>query len=260
VLDRIAVRAGTSGARVVGVVVPVNLEQFWPAPFPRFGVAVDDSTGDDILLWLRDNKSPVVNNDFISLRGSKDLNNANANITPHPCIRFNGANDTSVATSFASNQTHLFLVRIVLNASGTNDTSQFWIDPDLSNGEAGMGAAIYSKSGQDAFGDGLSGVRVSFEGTGPRPGALRISNDPGGFYRVTGAGKPFLAQPKTSTGKFTCSFFAELGNSYVTESKSSLDTPSWAPLQTNIGTGSIVTITNVLATNASEKFYRVRIQ
>ena len=67
-------------------------------------------------------------------------------------------------------------------------------------------------------------------------------------------------QPKISGDEFSFSFFAEAGKRYVTESEDLLNTSSWTPVQTNTGTGTIITITNNLPTTASERFYRINIQ
>jgi hypothetical protein len=63
------------------------------------------------------------------------------------------------------------------------------------------------------------------------------------------------------SGDMKLSFATTPGSSYVIESKDNLDDPTWQPLQTIPGTGSVVTINDpVRQPPPSQRFYRVRIQ
>lgn len=96
-----------------------------------------------------------------------------------------GSGDTFGTSTFANNTTHLFLLRLVLDGSGSDDSLDFWINPDLSTGVGGLGTADNSISGSDFFGTSLDGIGVSFRRQNSMIDAIRISNEANGFDLVT---------------------------------------------------------------------------
>lgn len=139
----------------------------WVSALAQF----EDSAGGDVLLWFDVNDPEAGAQDFIGFRAGSGS------------LRYEG--DNSSAGTFEAGETHLLLAKIDINADGSNDTVDFWIDPDLSGGEAGLGTALLSGSGADAFGDALNNVGVSFSREGSRLDALRIGSGADGFTAVT---------------------------------------------------------------------------
>lgn len=86
--------------------------------------------------------------------------------------------------------THLLLAKMEVDPAGI-DTVSLWIDPDLSAGEAGLGAPGIVGSTLDKFGDSISGVAFSCsEHKNLGIDALRISADVDGFAQVTSVPEP----------------------------------------------------------------------
>lgn len=83
--------------------------------------------------------------------------------------------------------THLMLARIVIDESGVNDSIEYWFNPNLTGGVAGLGAATLSSSGSDLFGTGISSIGLSMRRNGSQLDSIRISNDASGFDLVTTA-------------------------------------------------------------------------
>ncbi|HEX7010548.1 MAG TPA: hypothetical protein VF184_11230 [Phycisphaeraceae bacterium] len=174
------------GAAVYGGGTAGSIVRRGVGEFPGLGgtiwvsalVRISEANG-EVLLWLGGSSA----NNYIAIR------------TGQVAFRYNGASQTGAAV--ATNQTHLMLAKIQVNVDGDNDTIEYWFDPDLSGGEAGLGAAVFSGSGQHVFGQttvegetvllDMSGIRLSFAGAGSTIDAIRISNDADGFLKVTSA-------------------------------------------------------------------------
>lgn len=141
----------------------------WVSALSRYS-----STSGETLLWLERQED----NDYVAIRGSANGQEAR--------LRYNGGADIAAGTgTFAFDTTRLFLVKIQMNVDGSNDSVDFYVNPDLSGGEAGLGAPLLSGSGGDAFGVALDGISVSFTDFGSRFDALRVSNDANAFEQVT---------------------------------------------------------------------------
>ena len=69
--------------------------------------------------------------------------------------------DATGPQAYAGTEVYLLLVKVEMNYSGTLDRVTMWIDPNLSSGEAGLGAGTLMKEGQNALGSSLLGVGVS---------------------------------------------------------------------------------------------------
>jgi hypothetical protein len=126
-------------------------------------VSYDGSS--DMLLWL---DRPETTNNFVAIRAGAAK------------TRFNGTDNTGKAIASG---THLLLAKLTVSAG--SDTLDFWVDPNLSGGEAGLPTADISKSGSDAYGTSFSGVGISGT-TNNRLDALRI----GTFNEVVGVPEP----------------------------------------------------------------------
>lgn len=115
-------------------------------------------------------------------------------------------NDTSapyaeifVPAAIATGTPHLLLARVELNHAAGDDRVAFWCDPDLSGGEAGLGApAILSTSiaTGDALGDTLDAIGIQLEdrdgdGVGSLVDAIRVSSLPNAFHDVTAPPTPY---------------------------------------------------------------------
>lgn len=121
------------------------------------------TTNADALLWLRGANSGA---NFISLRSRA------------AALRVEGGNSTT--GSFVEDSVHLLLARVTINGGG-NDEIAFWVDPDLSSGEAGLGLPTLVDTGDIG---NLTGIGVSFGGSGALD-QIRISNAANGFQLVT---------------------------------------------------------------------------
>lgn len=139
---------------------------------------VPGETG-NVLFWF-DKAGVAANNDFMAIRGE----------VAH--LRFLGVNQST--GSFPIDETHLLLAKIELDVSGANDAISFWVNPDLSGGEAGLPAPTLSASGADAYGAALDNIGVSFVYNGSFIDAIRVSNEADGFAKVVApAATPPLA-------------------------------------------------------------------
>ena len=141
----------------------------WISALAKFDAGTPDG---ETLIWLRSSASTAT---FISLRGGQAK------------LRYAGADSASTET-FSTGVVHLMLAKLQINPSG-NDTIEFWVDPDLSGGEAGLPTPLLSGNSTDALGAGLSGVGISFY-IGGYIDAIRVSNDADGFQQVTGIPEP----------------------------------------------------------------------
>src|SRR5690606_12162770 len=138
------------------------------------------SNSGDVVLWFRDDPHGP-NANFIALRGSA----TGIDTAPAAVLRY-GASDNSVSTdTFALNTTHLLLARSPVDHQDDLDRIEFCVNPDLSGGEAGLGAPLLSDDGASVFDNGVAGARLSFEIAGGVIDAIRISNDADGFTDVT---------------------------------------------------------------------------
>ena len=117
---------------------------------------VNYSGSGDLLLWL-------------------DFPDINASTAPFVAIRSGSEKvrfGSDTGTRAIAGGVHLFLAKLGVNAG--NDTLEFWVDPNLSGGLAGLPVADVSRSGSDAFGATLSGVGVSGSTATSQLDALRI--------------------------------------------------------------------------------------
>lgn len=83
---------------------------------------------------------------------------------------------------------YLLLARVTVDYQDNLDRIEFWVNPDLSNGEAGLGTPLLSADGANVL-NAVAGPRVSFSSGGALD-AIRISNDPDGFEYVTAVPEP----------------------------------------------------------------------
>ena len=76
---------------------------------------------------------------------------------------------------------------------------------------------------------------------------------------LTLASSPSIASPAAPGGtSFVLSFNTQIGPAYVVDFKTNLTDAVWKALETNNGTGGIITVTNTA--NSAHGFYRVRLQ
>ena len=156
--------------------------------------AVSQTTNGDVLLWLDKTNTTAsgTDRDFVALRGTT-LTSPSAPGTPEAVIAYNGATDDgSDNTDLVLSTPHLILLKIDMNFSAALDRITFWVDPDLSGGEAGLGTTVgsangpkYLKDTADAYGTSFDGYGLSFSATSNVLDALRVSNDADGFVWVT---------------------------------------------------------------------------
>lgn len=133
------------------------------------------SSSSHMLLWL---DRPDVTTSFVAIR----------NLSAR--LRYNSTDSFGTAGEYAVSTTYLLLTKVVMNASGTNDTLDFWINPNLSSGEAGLGTPKLSGANNfNAYGNAFSGIGVSFEGFG-KIDSIRISNSATAFQDVTMVPEP----------------------------------------------------------------------
>lgn len=169
-------------------------------------VVTQTATGVDTLLWLdkADTVTTGTTREFVSLRGSTGLTGG-AGTPPEPEISYEGTDDNSSSTDLAINTPHLVLLRIDINYSGALDRIRYWIDPNLSGGEAGLGLTVgstngpkYAKSSLDAYGATFDGIGISTTSSGNTVDAIRLSNEADGFIFVTtGVPEPLSAASLT---------------------------------------------------------------
>ncbi len=67
-----------------------------------------------------------------------------------------------------------------------------------------------------------------------------------------------ILPPVVTSGQMQFSFATAEGQSYVTEYKHTLTNSSWIPFQTNVGDGTIQTVTNLI-TSDPQRFFRLRV-
>ncbi len=115
--------------------------------------AIVNSTGNDILLTL----DGTGTSNFVAIRSGVAK------------LRYGGTDSGSKAVP---NGIHLLLTRIYVNSTG-NDTVDFWVDPNLSAGEAGLGATVSTQNNKDPYGASLTGIGLYVYGTN-RLDALRV--------------------------------------------------------------------------------------
>lgn len=124
--------------------------------------------GADTIFWL---DKTINTQNFIALRSGV------------PKMRFGNVNSEATAT-FANATTHLMLAKLELNVSGDNDAISFWVNPDLSGGEAGLPTPHLTASSADAYGLALDDIGVAFAFDNSYFDAIRVSNDADGFEQV----------------------------------------------------------------------------
>ncbi len=74
-----------------------------------------------------------------------------------------------------------------------------------------------------------------------------------------GPSSPLITSPKLTGTTFTLNVPSESGFNYVLEYKNTLNDATWIPVQTNSGSGGMISLTNYGATGPS-RIYRVRVQ
>ena len=139
-------------------------------------------------------------------------------------IRFNDTtspyDQVFVEETIPLNTTHLFLAKVEVDYSGSDDRVSFWFNPDLSGGEAGLGTpdilSTHIATG-DALGIALDGIAIQLvdrdtDGAGSIMDALRISNLPTAFHDVTA---PPAETPDISTIPTAASVVNVSGNDYL---------------------------------------------
>jgi hypothetical protein len=134
----------------------------------------------DVIFWLNHGQTPA---NFVALRGQVDGSKPGG-YRVAAVSRYAGSDTFAAGSDFAEGTTHLLLSRIIIGADGNNDSLDFWVNPNLSGGEVGLGAPLLSFSGADAYGSSLTNIGVSFTGPLSQIDAIRISNAPDGFAQV----------------------------------------------------------------------------
>jgi hypothetical protein len=143
----------------------------WISMLVRHG---SNTTG-DALIWLYTPgaATEAAVNTFIGLRSGDQ-----------PNLRYIGATTTASELTSA-NTSLLYLARISIDASGSNDALDFWVKKetdDISSVEA-LGVPLLSKSTGNPFGAGLE--KMAFSGVGGSADtiydSLRVSNDANAF-------------------------------------------------------------------------------
>jgi hypothetical protein len=133
-----------------------------------------------VICWFNHGVTPA---NFVALRAQVDAGKARGYRLS--AVSRYAANDTVAAGSdFAEGTTHLLLSRLTIGADGNNDNLDFWVNPNLTGGEVGLGAPLLSFSGNDAFGTSLTNIGISFTGPLSQIDAIRISNAADGFAQV----------------------------------------------------------------------------
>ena len=113
------------------------------------------NVGDRALFWLRgDNET----NNFIGINGNAAE------------MRFGGSDISLSDSGYTTGQTHLLLAKLEFDASG-NDNISFWVNPNLSTGESGLGTANTASAN---IGIGLTGIGVSAQSGSDYLDALRV--------------------------------------------------------------------------------------
>ena len=69
--------------------------------------------------------------------------------------------------------------------------------------------------------------------------------------------RPVILPPVLGNGEFYFSFPTVTGRTYVVEWKNAITNGTWIPLQTNVGDGTLLTVTNSV-TASPQRFFRVR--
>jgi hypothetical protein len=158
------------------------------------GPAVNETNGvltaPDIILWLN---SAANTQNYIGLRSV----NLSGSGTPDlvyevsSSARFAGQTPTPYVGTFDEGVVHHMLARIDVDVNPEgHDALSFWINPDLSGGEAGLGTPQWQFSDVDAYGAGLASIGISFTGYESYLDSLRLSNAADGFRQVTLLGAP----------------------------------------------------------------------
>ena len=146
-----------------------------------------DSPNDAALLWFDCNTSSSSGNNAIGLFGTSDT-------ATSPFFKYAGSASWT-SDSFAVNQTYLYLAKIVIDQSGTNDSIEYWIKSSGDTTpitESTLGTPIASRNTADALGTAVERIGVSFDQSsgGQQLDNLRISNGPNGFDDVMGVPEP----------------------------------------------------------------------
>lgn len=133
-------------------------------------LAQNGTAGGESILWLD---------------GAANSANALRLFGEYAQIRYNDSTDAAVKQIFSAGVTHLYLAKLQVDYSGSFDSVEMWVDPNLTSGALSIGAPLYSESGADVFGTQFDKISISFDNSGDSWDAIRISNTPTAFFDVT---------------------------------------------------------------------------
>jgi len=152
---------------------------------------VDGVGGPDVLLWFNYESSQ---RNFIALR-DYPTNRLSAVARINTGTTAATQVETVTPGVFTYDTTHLLLARLDLDFDGFGTGRiNLWVDPDLSGGEAGLGApTVVTPDVANAFDGGITNIGVSFAYHGSLLDSIRVSNDANGFEMVTAL--PGIAVP-----------------------------------------------------------------
>ncbi len=119
--------------------------------------------GEEALVWFDKNLGDGTGDAYVGLNADGHLVLMHSNGT----IVGEAGSPVHVA-----GQAHLIMAKLSMNASGTADAVEIWIDPDLTE----LGAADITLNGVDVFGDDLNNLGISVGASGGKLDSVRLSN------------------------------------------------------------------------------------
>jgi T5SS/PEP-CTERM-associated repeat protein len=122
----------------------------------------------------------------------------------------------------------------------------------------GVRSAVYHmEGGVHEFANGLViSANATLSGCGTIIGTV-INN--GAIATNCGVVAPAMVNPQYTGTTMSFSFQTQVGPSYVVEFKDALTDAQWSMLETRVGDGSVITVTDPVAVGTS-RFYRIRVQ
>jgi T5SS/PEP-CTERM-associated repeat protein len=124
-------------------------------------------------------------------------------------------------------------------------------------GDGVKAATYHMDGGVHEFANGLViSANATLSGCGTIIGT--VSNS-GTVATNCGVLAPTIVNPQYTGATMSFSFQTQVGPSYVVEFKNALTDAQWSTLETRVGDGSVVTITDAVAVGTS-RFYRIRVQ